>query len=399
MWSMCRNHKGRGRSFPQGMMLAALSMTLLLAGCGEGSKLVTDTGSGKTKSVAREDYLLLNENNSTGGTAGGKYQVLTLEKGTFEEGALSQTLRREMNNLPEIRLDSDGKDVRFVEYKAGYYDYVEVGDTIATVAIDADDIAIKEQKQNLARLEERFVREEAQVQETLAEMAEERKAIYNTYQNQIAGLQEHQTRMDWENKKYNYEQQIAEAKERLAELTEAGEIYEVKTDRAGYVLLASGYVSGSTLQDGAYICNIMDGMTVFTSTDTQADQFPYGTEVLFSTREGDVIGRVVNGGELGLYGNLNTKQAVFKLTFDKQLQTLDHWNGVNNLIMRANLKIIENVIIIPKDAVTEQDGEYYVTVLREDGTLIQTEFIPGGSNGDSLWVLRGLDEGTQIVYK
>ena len=60
---------------------------------------------------------------------------------------------------------------------------------------------------------------------------------------------------------------------------------------------------------------------------------------------------------------------------------------------------MENVILIPKTAVTVDGDECFVTVLQEDGSLLKTEFIPGGSNAEYYWVFDGLNEGMNIISK
>ena len=47
---------------------------------------------------------------------------------------------------------------------------------------------------------------------------------------------------------------------------------------------------------------------------------------------------------------------------------------------------------------TKEEDNCYVTVLKQDGRLQKTKFIPGGQNITDYWVLDGLEEGMQIVY-
>ena len=219
--------------------------------------------------------------------------------------------------------------------------------------------------------------------------------------------------------------QIEEAKGELDSLTEVGEVYEVKADRAGFVNFENIYPAGKELWDGAYICHILDNKHVYVEAERQADQFHYGMEVELNTSVGKVTARVVSGGSWALYGNLessravksesngiytyedwyeyvygkrndNSSRAIFLLEFEEDVS--DKATGFTNMKLQGNLKTIENVITIPKKAVTEENEQYYVTVLKEDGGLLKTEFIPGGSNGDEYWVLEGLTEGMQIVY-
>ena len=58
---------------------------------------------------------------------------------------------------------------------------------------------------------------------------------------------------------------------------------------------------------------------------------------------------------------------------------------------------MENVLLVPAEAVTIDKRKYYVTVLGEGGSMTKTQFIPGGGNDEYYWVFDGLQEGTRIV--
>lgn len=376
------------------LVCLGLAMAMSLGGC---SLSLTDTGSGKAQEIAREDYLRVDLLEREEQTVDDIYQVLTLTKGTFEEEALNQILRRSYINVPTVRFEMDGMTARLGEYKAEYMQYVDVGDVLATVYTEVDEIAINEAKVNLQRLQERYQAAQDQAAEDLKVLDEEGYRVYNDYDRKIHLIKIEQRQLAWENEKYNYERRIADAKERLGKLTEVGEVHEIKADTAGYVYYTTRHKAGKELKDGDYICHIMSSNVVYTSTEQQADYFHYGMEVAFDNRNGLTPAKVTNGGSWILYGNLDTKKTIFRLEFDKDVSELDQ-TGLNNLVLKASLKTVENVIVIPKKAVEVEDDEYFVTVLKEDGTLLKTEFLPGGSDVDNYWVLDGLTEGMQIVY-
>lgn len=401
-----------------------LAASLLLAGCGVMETLVTDTGSGESQSIAKENYLKTNITQQGQQSIDKLYKVLTLEKGTYEEVADVQMLKRNYINAPTLRLDVDGREVRFGEYAVQAMDYVEEGDVIATVHVEVDELELEEVKLRITRLQERFLAAEEQKNKDLQEIQKELMRIPKSYKSKILDVRYKQIEWDWEYTKFNYETQIKETKKELEELSRVGAVFEVKADRAGYVDIENRYPSGKELWDGAYICHILDNKNVYTVAERQADQFHYGMEVEMDTSVGDVTARVVSGGSYALYGNLEptraagtggmsaleaafeayygndvmsaSSSAVFLLDFGEEEP--DENASFNKLMLQGNLKTIENVIILPLEAVTQQNEQYYVTVLKEDGSLLKTEIIPGGNNGDEYWVLEGLTEGMQIVY-
>lgn len=390
MWFMCRIKKITAA-------LMGLTMTISLGGCGLAETLVTDTGSGKKQEIAREDYLKLDVLEQEEQTVEDIYQIITLTKSTFEEEALNQILRRSYINVPTVRFELDGIPARLGEYVAEYLQYVEEGDVIATAYTEVDEIALNEAKVKLQRLQERRQAAQEQAEEDLAKLEEEGKTIYDDYDEDIHRIKITQRQQDWENTKYNYDRQIEDAREALNKLTQVGKVYEIKAPVSGHVFYSRKYVAGDELKEGDYICHIMSSNVVYTSTEQQAEYFYYGMDVTFDNRNGLTPATVVNGGSWILYGNLDTKETIFKLEFDKDISELDQ-TGLNNLVLKASLKTVENVIVIPKKAVTVEEEQYFVTVLKEDGTLLKTEFLPGGSDVENYWVLEGLTEGMQIVY-
>lgn len=63
------------------------------------------------------------------------------------------------------------------------------------------------------------------------------------------------------------------------------------------------------------------------------------------------------------------------------------------------VKTMDNVVLVPKAAVTVKDEHTYVKVFEEDGSVISVSFLAGGSNGDYYWVIEGLTEGMTICLE
>lgn len=378
-------------------LLLALGMTISLGGCGLTEALVTDTGSGKKQEIAREDYLKTDLLKQEEQKIDDMYKVLTLEKQTFQEEALKQILSRSYLNVPTVRFELDGIPARLGEYVVEYMQYVEKGDVIATAYTEVDEIALEEAKVKLQRLQERYQAAQEQAAEDLKLLEEEGYKVYNDYDRKVHLLRMEQRQRDWEKTQYDFERQIETAQKALNKLAQVGKIYEVKAPMSGNVFYSTKYPAGTELSEGDYICHIMSSNVVYAIEEQQADYFRYGMEVKFDNNNGLTPAKVVSGGSWILYGNLDAHRTIFRLEFDKDIAELNQ-TGLRNLVLKANLKTVENVILVPRSAVSVEENEYFVTVLKEDGTLLKTEFLPGGSNVDNYWVLDGLTEGMQIVY-
>ena len=390
MWFMYKNKKMTAA-------LLGIAATMSLTACGSPASLVTDTGSGKQQEIPIEEYLDKNALNTEQQKVNDIYQIITLEKGSFAEPALRQVLRRSYINVPTVQLSMEGFRGTFGAYEAEYMDYVEVGDVIATIYTDVDEIAVEEVKLRLQRLKERYQAAEGKVAEDLQELTEKGYSITEKYEYEAHCIRVEQRQLDWEYEKANYLEQMEDAEKELKQLTQVGSLYEVKAPMAGVIFYNQRYRAGQEIADGDYICHIMNSNEVYTTTNSQAEYFRFGMNLSFENSYGKATSTVVNGGPWLLYGNLDTGSAIFRLEMEQDISKLNP-AALNNLTLSGNLTDMDDVIVIPKGAVTEEDEQYYVTVLLEDGTLRKTEFIPGGENTESYWVLQGLTEGMQIVY-
>lgn len=389
---MCRNKRWIS-------LLLGTVLVLTLPACSASKKLVTDTGSSGAKEIAKEEYLDLEAlKNPTRQTETGNYKVHTLARGVFEEEALKQSLERVFLNVPEIKLELASGTVQMGEYKAGYFEYVKPGDVIATVYSEMDELAIEEARLKLTRLQERYKRAQEKQEETLEDLKVSRTMIYNDYEREVMDVQYRQQELDWEMTKKSYERQIADAEEQLNNLQESSTMTEIKTEQSGFVVYTTRYPAGLELGDGEYICNLLTGEQFFVQTENQPDQFGFGMTLNFKVLSEVLEGTVVSAGSRALYGNLDTGSTVFSIAFPESVPDGAKMQ-MNQLTMEGKMKTVENVLLVPTKAVTVENDEYFVTVLKENGSLLKTEFIPGGSNAEFCWVLQGLEEGMQVVYQ
>lgn len=388
-------YKNKKKSF----VLAGIAFSLLLSACGSSKNLMTDTGSASRQEISKEEYLDLNAlNQPKDDNNQGNYKVYTLEKGTFTETALKQTLERAYINVPTVELEVEEGTIKFGEYILdGWFEPVEEGEVIATIQTEVDELTVEEAQLKLTRLQERYAKAEAKLTEDLEDLRVERSITYNDYERFVIDVRSEQLKLDWEKTKRNYEKQITDASEKLTDLKESMDATEITAPQSGYVIYSTRYPAGTELENGAYICHILTGDDFYVQTGNQADQFGFGMTMSFRSMEEVVEGTVISGGSPALYGNLDTGEATFAVLFDEVSPEMNLRQS-DSVVMEGNLKTVENVILVPKSAVTVEDENCYVTVMKEDGSLLKTEFIPGGENSEQYWVYEGLEEGTQIVY-
>lgn len=371
--------------------LAAVS----LSACG----FTTDTGSGN-REIPKEEYLmqeaLINREEQS---AADFYQVYTLEKGIYTDEIKKQTLQNVQSSLPRVRYQLQKMPARFGEYVAKYAQYVETGDVIAVVYPEAEEAAILEARLKVQRLEENESGAQEVLERDLQEIEESKMYLYNYYKESILNTQATQKRQEREWERYHDEKELAKARQHLKRLQTAGKVYEIKADRAGYVIYNTKYPEGTVLQPGDVICDILSADAIYEAAELPGELFPYGTQGNLQVKSGAIKGRVVSGDTKMLYGNLDKGLTVFRADLD-EIAEEKFPEFVKGATLEAGaVRTVENVLLIPRKAVTEEDGQFFVTVLKEDGGLLKTEFLPGGGNAQWYWVLEGLSEGMQIVFR
>ena len=382
---MCRSKKTA--------IVFALMFVLLCTACGTSESTAT------SGAVAKENYLNVNALDRQGGQLeAGQYQVYTLEKGIFVEEALGQTLERAYINATIACVELPCEQARFASYAASYFVYVEKGDLLATFYADVDTVALEQAELELQRLEERFAQAELDHVERAEELVEKMATEYDSYEDKVLEVQRIQEELDWANTKRTYENNIKDIKETIKELEETGNVIEVYAPAEGLAVPTKGYAPGAEVKDGDYLCHIIPVDEYYVSTDKRTDLYNFGMEMTFKTRAGATTGTVISADSKVLYGNLDKHDVVFSIATSDTISQ-DDLNASRSLAFEGNAKVVENVILIPKAAVTVEEDEYFVTVLQEDGSLLKTEFIAGGSNTEYYWVFDGLSEGMNIIMK
>ena len=73
----------------------------------------------------------------------------------------------------------------------------------------------------------------------------------------------------------------------------------------------------------------------------------------------------------------------------------DWWNRYRYTVS-ANVRTMDNVIVVPRTAVYDNGGKTYVYVKDADGSIKVRFFVSGGYNDRYYWVVEGLTEGMEI---
>ncbi|MBR4083850.1 MAG: hypothetical protein IKK33_06155 [Lachnospiraceae bacterium] len=310
-------------------------------------------------------------------TLSGKTATVTYGSfhGTFEErGKISGAMGDVITNPVEHGT------TYFGEYQVEYLQHVNKGDVIATVRVAKDEITIKRLQQSLLRATQRL---------------EDLKA---------AGEEENKKAIE------SRQEEIAELKKQLAEVEADGEVTEIRATRSGMIVGMSEYEKETILYHDAYIADIADEESMYISVADENGLLNYGevvniTYTTYMREEKSCKGMVATLAPAGVSRDLQTGSAMIKVPKedlpDMMLAIADdgNWRNPQPYRVKTNIREMENVLVVPRGAVTEVNGHTYVRVKDEQGNVKVCSFVAGGYDSTNYWIVEGLSEGMIVCLK
>lgn len=274
--------------------------------------------------------------------------------------------------------------VYFGELLVSQYQHVEKGDVIATIRVQIDEIELERQETKLKRLEERL-------QDYLAQNEGETS---EAFLENVASRQE----------------AIADVKELIADMKADAATTEIKSDRTGVVIWATGHGEEDILYRSENLIQVADEDTCYVILENTNQLLNYGNEVSISyeDRQGTTktaSGTVASIAQAGVSSAINAEFSMILLPpeviSDMAVATQGYggWWNRNRYTVKATIREMENVLVVPKSAVTEIAGNTYVNVVDENGNVTAKSFIAGGYDSMNYWVIEGLSEGMNVCLK
>lgn len=385
------------------LSLISVACIFVLGGCSLTEKLFTDSGTDVVEKIDASQYLDLSvlekvENPGEEQSWNG-YEVYTITYGTFSTKIVGTRANITMIEINQIKAEITAGTMILKEICVMKNDYVEKGDVVARVSVETSDLDLEELELKLQRLEEEY----AEVTAEYNEQHEEDIANISVweYPGKIDRVEIAQSEMNFERTKANYEKQIAAYKEQISELKKMRTTTEIVASDAGFVLEMGSLQLGQELANGTVICSIAPTDKIMLEFADESLHYGYGMDLTLVV--GDARGRS------------NTKEYDAKAVSVLGKALIEDWNqtttkieieeDLGNLIgngpytVTGETNVMENVLLVPADAVTKDSDKYFVTVLNADETLEKRQFIPGGQNTEYYWVFDGLNPGTKIIIE
>lgn len=379
------------RILTAGILAVVLSMTA----CGQDGVL-SDAGANVVTVPDKSQYLDLSVLDGEGITEDGwnSYSTYTVTYGTFSSEMVPLRANLRMLETAYVKAEYEVGTMRLRELLVEKNQYIKAGTPVAKVTMEIDEADLLELERKLLRLQQRYIA----AQEEFLESQEKREVLFAKWppQRTIDITRYEQAQLDFAQTAMGYERQIAELTERIEKLRALAGQTEIVAKEDGFILDVSVLRRGQILENGTIILRLAPADKICLEFEDRLLHYGYGNQLTLSagsTRNPQVFDATV----VSAVGKaLSSDWAVGVSRLDGEYDIAELLgNGPFNVSGQTN--VMENVLLVPAEAVTAEKQNYYVTVLGEGGSMTKTQFIPGGNNGKFYWVFDGLEEGVRIV--
>ncbi len=366
-----------------------------LAGCGQGGPL-SDAGANVASAPEQSQYLDLSALSGEGGAEEGwnSYNSYTLSYGTFSTQMVPLRANLRMLETACVKAEYSRGAMRLTEMLVEKYQYITAGTPVARVSMEIDQVDLQELERKLLRQEQRYLAE----QEAFLEAQEKREAAFAPWppQRTIDEIRYRQAQLDFDRTAAGYERQMEDLREQIEELGRLAGMTEILAREDGFVLEVSALQRGQKLENGAVLLRLAPADRICLEFADSLQHYGFGNRVTLLAGETRVA-QSYDAWVASAVGKVLSSQ------WDPGVSRLEGVYDIAELVgngpfnVTGETSVMENVLLVPTEAVTAEKQKYYVTVLGEGGSMTKTQFIPGGSNGQYYWVFDGLEEGTRIV--
>ena len=204
--------------------------------------------------------------------------------------------------------------------------------------------------------------------------------------------------------------EILKLQEQIAELMQDYQTTAIRASQSGIVIWMADLETEDILQPESYLVEIADENTCYVILENEGGVLSYGDQVRVSyldreEQQKETTGMVANLNGRAVSRFLQQEYAFIllppELIGDMSVGTAG-WGGWWNRAtfgVEADLREMDNVLIVPRRAVRESEGHTYVNVVEPDGSIVRRSFIAGGFDKSNYWVVEGLTEGMELCLE
>ncbi|MCQ2493725.1 MAG: HlyD family efflux transporter periplasmic adaptor subunit [Lachnospiraceae bacterium] len=285
-----------------------------------------------------------------------------------------------------VKLEIKYGTVYLDEVCVSQYEQITKGQVLAKVHVVADTIEI-------ARQERLLLRQQEYLQE-LIDADADRAADNKQNTKQITSTQKN----------------IDELKKVISEMKADASTTEIVSPVDGIITELTSAKVGDLLYSGRVLAVVADESQCFIRVDDDDHRLTYGNEVsvTYIDKNGDkktAQGMVVSVNNMSLSINLQSNRVLVQIPAADISQMAgstrngNGWWGVQTYTVTASIRTMDHVLVVPRSAVTDIDGNTFVTIREANGSVRKVSFVSGGSDGSKYWIAEGLTEGMTVCWE
>lgn len=318
------------------------------------------------------------------------YVTVQTAKGEYEKSASGDA---SLYYPVETELFWEEENARFREVMVTRGQEVQKGDVLMTFDIEVSNADREELSLKLTRLTEDTATGKAQRLSAIDDAKTAAEGL-SGHELQIALLKVEKLQAEYEEFAYKSEQQAAEYRERIAELESKIENNMLAAPFDGVIDYVISFNIGDLVETDQALIEMHATDQYYLSVKDTAGNLSYNTQVTIEAVK-NKAGISYEGRVVTAYNVLSTSvpegRVLIKLYEDVPAEELD-----GNLEYQCNIEELQNVLLIDRKAVNNEEKKSYVYILEDD--MIQKRYIVSGlSNKDTVWVVDGLSEGQNVI--
>jgi len=282
--------------------------------------------------------------------------------------------------------------LKFEGYKVSRDDVVKAGDILAVFTSDVDEVALQEKKLLLERTIDAFALEKESRQAAIDEMYMTLLEVHDSYDAQMLKLKIERAELDFEMYIWRTENEINDIQRAIDEFEEQRADSVITAPVDGIILKTLSRKPGDRIARDELMITMYRTDGALIQVNNKMGNLRYGMPV--EIRAGNINSQSIPGRVVGADYMLPEKQQT-----DMVYVKPDYYDAqktpTTNIKVSGTTVWLENVLTIPRTAVSLESGKHYVLKFSEG--MARKRYIDAELIRQQVMVLQGIEPGEEII--
>lgn len=324
------------------------------------------------------------------------YETATVYIGDFEKTAGTAASPYYPLNYG-VRFEED--NAKFVRYTVSRGDEVKAGDVLMEFYISGSSVEFTRMQMDLERLIETTEEGISSREEQLRIKRTELNGIEDPYEREKATLQLHRMEMELEQYKFQQQYSIDAQQEAVDEEEARRTTTQLLAPVDGIVTSVNFKQPDDAISNGETMVYMYSTDVMLLVLDNSIPNFRYNMSVTIEAgppkNRISTTGRVVAADD-SIDEADRTGKAYIQLDDYSVLAGLSSKQMANPSVT-GSVVLVEDVTLVNREAVTMDNGNYFVIKLNDEGVVQKRYVNYGAGNVQSVWLMQGVEEGKTLV--